>query len=148
MTTRYITSEDGDRTDVVLSVAEYEALMEDLQDLAVIAERKDEPKDGPEAASILDQPPEIWSCSLEEARPTARLALSDLGPERRRKWVPEDCLRTALSAPRPVATPAYSRRIEPTPPWPGAGGSAEVDHPFGYLLCAYQRPFEASQSDG
>jgi PHD/YefM family antitoxin component YafN of YafNO toxin-antitoxin module len=43
MTTRYITSEDGDRTDVVLSVAEYEALMEDLQDLAVIAERKDEP---------------------------------------------------------------------------------------------------------
>jgi PHD/YefM family antitoxin component YafN of YafNO toxin-antitoxin module len=43
MTTRYITSEDGDRTDVVLSVAEYESLMEDLQDLAVIAERKDEP---------------------------------------------------------------------------------------------------------
>ena len=43
MSTRYITSEDGDRTDVVLSVSDYEALMEDLQDLAVIAERKDEP---------------------------------------------------------------------------------------------------------
>jgi len=43
MSARYITSEDGDRTDVVLSVADYESLMEDLQDLAVIAERKDEP---------------------------------------------------------------------------------------------------------
>ena len=43
MNTRYITSEDGSRTDVVLPVAEFEALMEDLQDLAIIAERKDEP---------------------------------------------------------------------------------------------------------
>ena len=43
MNTRYITSEDGNRTDVVLPVAEFEALMEDLQDLAIIAERKDEP---------------------------------------------------------------------------------------------------------
>jgi hypothetical protein len=43
MNPRYITAEDGSRTDVVLPVAEYEELMEDLQDLAVIAERRDEP---------------------------------------------------------------------------------------------------------
>lgn len=43
MTTRYIIAEDGSRTDVVLSLAEYEALLEDLEDLAVIAERKGEP---------------------------------------------------------------------------------------------------------
>lgn len=43
MNARYITSEDGSRTDVVIPVAEFEELMEDLQDLAVIAERKDEP---------------------------------------------------------------------------------------------------------
>jgi PHD/YefM family antitoxin component YafN of YafNO toxin-antitoxin module len=43
MNARYITSEDGSRTDVVISLDDYEELMEDLQDLAVIAERKDEP---------------------------------------------------------------------------------------------------------
>ncbi|WP_269540933.1 hypothetical protein [Cerasicoccus fimbriatus] len=43
MNARYITSEDGSRTDVVISLADYEALMEDLQDLAVIAERRNEP---------------------------------------------------------------------------------------------------------
>jgi len=43
MNARYITSEDGNRTDVVLPVADYEELMEDLHDLAVIAERRDEP---------------------------------------------------------------------------------------------------------
>jgi PHD/YefM family antitoxin component YafN of YafNO toxin-antitoxin module len=43
MNPRYITSEDGSRTDVVLPVADYEELMEDLHDLAVIAERRDEP---------------------------------------------------------------------------------------------------------
>ncbi len=43
MNARYITSEDGSRTDVVLPVADYEDLMEDLHDLAVIAERRDEP---------------------------------------------------------------------------------------------------------
>lgn len=43
MNARYITAEDGSRTDVVLPVADYEALMEDLQDLAVIAERSNEP---------------------------------------------------------------------------------------------------------
>jgi len=43
MNARYITSEDGSRTDVVIPLADYEELMEDLQDLAVIAERRDEP---------------------------------------------------------------------------------------------------------
>ena len=43
MNARYITSEDGSRTDVIIPVADFEELMEDLQDLAVIAERKDEP---------------------------------------------------------------------------------------------------------
>lgn len=43
MNPRYITSEDGSRTDVVIPIADYEELMEDLQDLAVIAERRDEP---------------------------------------------------------------------------------------------------------
>lgn len=42
MSTRYITSEDGSKTDVILAVSEYEALLEDLHDLAVIAERRDE----------------------------------------------------------------------------------------------------------
>ena len=43
MNARYLTAEDGSRTDVLLPIEEYEALMEDLHDLAVIAERKDEP---------------------------------------------------------------------------------------------------------
>lgn len=43
MNARYITSEDGSRTDVVLPLADYEELMEDLHDLAVIAERREEP---------------------------------------------------------------------------------------------------------
>ena len=43
MNARYLTAEDGSRTDVVLPIQEYEALIEDLHDLAVIAERKDEP---------------------------------------------------------------------------------------------------------
>ena len=43
MNNRYITSEDGSRTDIVIPVADYEELMEDLQDLAMIAERRDEP---------------------------------------------------------------------------------------------------------
>lgn len=43
MNTRYITAEDGSRTDVVLPLEEFDALLEDLRDLAVLAERKDEP---------------------------------------------------------------------------------------------------------
>jgi len=40
---QYLKDESGKKTFVVLSVKEYEALLEDLHDLAVIAERRDEP---------------------------------------------------------------------------------------------------------
>ena len=42
-TLQYITDEHGDRTAVVLPIAEYEKLIEDLDDLAIVAERRDEP---------------------------------------------------------------------------------------------------------
>lgn len=42
-TLQYLTDEHGDRTAVVLPIHEYEKLLEDLEDLAVIAERRDEP---------------------------------------------------------------------------------------------------------
>jgi PHD/YefM family antitoxin component YafN of YafNO toxin-antitoxin module len=41
---QYITDATGNRVSVVLSVTEYEELMEDLEDLAAIAERRDEPE--------------------------------------------------------------------------------------------------------
>jgi len=40
---RYIVDKKGEKTAVVLSVEEYEELLGDLHDLAVIAERRDEP---------------------------------------------------------------------------------------------------------
>jgi hypothetical protein len=40
---KYITDEDGERTAVVLPISDYEKLLEDLEDLAVVAERRDEP---------------------------------------------------------------------------------------------------------
>ena len=40
---QYLTDEHGDRTAVVLPIHDYEKLLEDLEDLAVIAERRDEP---------------------------------------------------------------------------------------------------------
>ncbi len=40
--TQYLTDENGRRTAVVIPLAEYEELMEDLHDLAIIAERLDE----------------------------------------------------------------------------------------------------------
>ena len=40
---RYIIDEKGEKTAVVLPVEEYEELLEDLHDLAIIAERRDEP---------------------------------------------------------------------------------------------------------
>lgn len=39
----YITDADGRRKAVVLPVEEFELLLEDLEDLAVAAERRDEP---------------------------------------------------------------------------------------------------------
>ncbi len=40
---QYIVNEKGEKTAVVLPVKEYRELLEDLHDLAVIAERRDEP---------------------------------------------------------------------------------------------------------
>ena len=40
---RYVTNEAGDRTEVILPIASYEELMEDLSDLAAIADRRNEP---------------------------------------------------------------------------------------------------------
>jgi hypothetical protein len=40
---QYLTNDAGEKTAVVVPIGEYQELMEDLSDLAVIAERKDEP---------------------------------------------------------------------------------------------------------
>ena len=40
---RYIVDEKGERTAVVLPINEYKELLEDLHDLVVIAERREEP---------------------------------------------------------------------------------------------------------
>jgi PHD/YefM family antitoxin component YafN of YafNO toxin-antitoxin module len=40
---QYITDETGKKTAVILPIEEFEELLEDLQDLAVLAERRDEP---------------------------------------------------------------------------------------------------------
>lgn len=39
---QFITNANGEKTAVILALADYEELMEDLEDLAAIAERKDE----------------------------------------------------------------------------------------------------------
>ncbi len=41
--TKFVVDEAGNKTAVILPVEEYEELLEDIHDLAVIAERKDEP---------------------------------------------------------------------------------------------------------
>lgn len=40
---QYVTDDAGNKTGVLLDVMEYEKLLEDLRDLAVIAERRGEP---------------------------------------------------------------------------------------------------------
>lgn len=40
---QYLTNETGEKTGVVLSMADYERLMDDLQDLADLVARRDEP---------------------------------------------------------------------------------------------------------
>jgi hypothetical protein len=40
---QYLTDEHGEKTAVVVPISDYEKLLEDLEDLAVIAERRDEP---------------------------------------------------------------------------------------------------------
>ncbi len=39
---RYVTNEKGKKTEVILKVKDYEEILDDLNDLAVIAERKNE----------------------------------------------------------------------------------------------------------
>jgi hypothetical protein len=39
---QYITDTDGQKTGVILSIDEYERLLDDLHDLAVVAERRSE----------------------------------------------------------------------------------------------------------
>ncbi|MEW6686943.1 MAG: hypothetical protein AB1393_12185 [Candidatus Edwardsbacteria bacterium] len=43
MNTKFVVDESGNKTAVILPVEEYDELLEDIHDLAVIAERKDEP---------------------------------------------------------------------------------------------------------
>ncbi len=40
---QYVTNQAGEKTAVILPIKEFEELLEDLQDLAVVAERRDEP---------------------------------------------------------------------------------------------------------
>jgi len=39
----YVTDEKGRKTSVIIPLREYERLLEDLHDLSVVAERRDEP---------------------------------------------------------------------------------------------------------
>ncbi len=40
---QYITDESGERSSVILSIEDFETLLEDLADMALVAERRDEP---------------------------------------------------------------------------------------------------------
>ena len=40
---QYLTNESGEKTGVVLSIADYQRLMDDMEDLADIVDRRDEP---------------------------------------------------------------------------------------------------------
>ena len=40
---QYITTEGGQRTSVILALEDFQDLLEDLADLAIVAERRDEP---------------------------------------------------------------------------------------------------------
>jgi hypothetical protein len=42
MTTQYLTDEQGAKVAVVIPIADYDALMEDVADLACVAERREE----------------------------------------------------------------------------------------------------------
>ena len=43
MATQFVVDESGKKTGVILKLKEYDGLLEDIHDLAIIAERKDEP---------------------------------------------------------------------------------------------------------
>ncbi len=43
LTLNYITNESGEKTAVILPITQFEELLEDLEDLAIVAQRRDEP---------------------------------------------------------------------------------------------------------
>ena len=55
---RFLVDERGRRHSVILSMSEYPELMEDLTDLALIAERKEEPRESLE--SVKSRLEEKW----------------------------------------------------------------------------------------
>ena len=40
---QYVTNQSGEKTAVIVPIEEFEELMEDVEDLAAVAERRDEP---------------------------------------------------------------------------------------------------------
>ena len=40
---QYVTNQTGEKTGVLMPIAEFEELMEDIEDLAAVAERREEP---------------------------------------------------------------------------------------------------------
>ncbi|HEX8351973.1 MAG TPA: hypothetical protein VF611_03555 [Pyrinomonadaceae bacterium] len=40
---QYVTNPDGDKTAVIVPIEDFKELLEDIEDLAVVAERRDEP---------------------------------------------------------------------------------------------------------
>jgi hypothetical protein len=40
---QYVTDKTGEKTGVIMPIAEFEGLMEDIEDLAALAERREEP---------------------------------------------------------------------------------------------------------
>ncbi len=42
LTLNYIINEAGEKTAVILSIAQFEELLEDIEDLAIVAEKRDE----------------------------------------------------------------------------------------------------------
>ena len=40
---QYVTNSNGEKTAVIVPIEEFEELLEDVEDLAVVAERRDEP---------------------------------------------------------------------------------------------------------
>jgi hypothetical protein len=43
LTLQYVTNEAGKKTAVILSIEEFQELLDDVADLAILAERRDEP---------------------------------------------------------------------------------------------------------
>ena len=43
LTLSYVTNQSGEKTAVILPLKQFEELLEDIEDLAIVAERRDEP---------------------------------------------------------------------------------------------------------